>query len=165
MDFAEIFSQVWTYIAGGVAGIGGGAIISWLFSLILARSNKKYARELKEALEAFKSSQIVELSVNQGIDRLKSIQLSQNIQPIVESEIMKAYEVAFKGLHDELELTRKRYADLVNCFEKLAVYFDCAYGVSDEAKQEFQDAVEQAKNNQDLFNKRYRIENGVSYEE
>lgn len=146
MDFAEIFSQVWTYIAGGLAGIGGGAIVTWLFSLMLANSNRKHTKALLEAIEAFKSSQIVDLAVDKGVDRIKSIQLTQNIQPIVESEIQKAYEVAFKGLNHELELTRKRYNDLVVCLEKLADYFEYSYGVSDETKQELRDAIEQAKN-------------------
>ena len=146
MDFAEVFSQAWTYIAGVIGGIGGGAFLSWIFSLIIAHSNKKNAKAILEALEAFKSSQLVELSIDKGIDRIKEIQLSQNIQPIVQSEIVKAYETAFTGLNAEMELTRKRYNDLVNCFEKLAEYFEYSYGVSDETKQELKDAIEQAKN-------------------
>lgn len=140
MDFSEVFSQVWTYIAGGVAGIGGGAIISWLFSLILAHSNKKHTKALLDAIETFRSAQF-----DKSIEQIKSINLTQNIQPIVQSEIVKAYETAFEGLHNELELTRKRYADLVNCFEKLSEYFEYSYGVSDETKQELKNAIEQAK--------------------
>lgn len=143
MDFTEIFNNVWFWIVSFVTG--GGLSVALTIGLNLWHK-ASILKAIVAALNSFKKENSAKEVAEMTLEQIKSVNISQNIQPIVMSEIKKAWEVAFEDFKVELIKSQKRYADLVNCFDKFAVYFENAYGVPESAKEELREAINNAKN-------------------
>ena len=143
MDFTEIFNNVWFWIVSFITG--GGLSIALTIGLNLWHK-ASILKAIVAALNSFKKENSAKEVAQMTLEQIKSVNISQNIQPIVMSEIKKAWEVAFEEFRKELVKTEKRYADLVNCFDKFALYFENAYGVTEETKEELREAINKAKN-------------------
>ena len=137
-DLANIWNMIAPYVTNGAIW---GAIASILGACI-SRAIKKSKNETTAAL----NTKVVANEVKQEIkDDIKNISFEQNIQPLVKSELKKVTEEANEYVKQQLKETQEGYNKLLNCLEKLSAYFDNSIGVSDEAKAELKQAIEEAK--------------------
>lgn len=138
MEFQEILNQAWVWVTSIVGSISLSTILSFFIALI--NSNR-----IKKAIASYRAGEVAELATDKGIERIKSMTFSHDIQPLVESELEKINEHSVKVLKAELNVVKEQYAHLVGVLEALAKYFENAYGVSDETKAELKAKVEEAK--------------------
>lgn len=138
----EILQEIWNTIAPYVAGGTLGSTILVSVVLILRSAIVKRIDGVKDGV----NNQVISSEVSKDLlEKIKNISFEQNIQPIVQSELKKVTEEANTYLKQQLKETQEGYDKLLNCVEKLAMYFDNSIGVSDEAKAELKDAIEQAR--------------------
>ena len=140
MDFTEILSNVWTWIAGIAGTVSIGTLIGFFTALINSAKQRKIAKAYYDSVE-----KLVGETTSEGIKQVKSISFSHDIQPLVESKLQKVYEYSVKVVEKELALVKSQYAHLVSVVEALAKYFDNSIGVSEEAKEGLKKALEEAK--------------------
>ena len=140
MDFTEILSNVWTWIAGAVGTVSIGTLIGLITALINSAKQRKVAQAYYDSVE-----RLVREATGAGIDKVKSISFSHDIQPLVESKLQLVYEYSVKLLTKKLAEVENQYAHLVSVVEALAKYFDNSIGVSEEAKEGLKKALEEAK--------------------
>lgn len=137
-DLANIWNMIAPYVTNGAIW---GAIASILGACI-SRAIKKSKNETTAAL----NTKVVANEVKKEIkDDIKNITFEQDIQPLVKSELKKVTEEANEYVKQQLKETQEGYNKLLNCLEKLSAYFDNSIGVSDEAKAELKQAIEEAK--------------------
>lgn len=145
----EILQQIWDTIAPYVAGgtLGGTILVSVV--LILRAAICKKIDGVKESV----NNKVIANDVSKDLlEKIKNISFEQDIQPIVQSELKKVTEEANTYLKQQLKETQEGYNKLLNCVEKLAMYFDNSIGVSDEAKAELKNAIELARTKEEPSN-------------
>lgn len=141
-ELTNIWNMIAPYVAGGT--LGGTILISVI--LVLRSALCKRIDSVKETFNEKKVTENVSNNVLAGVkEEIKSISFEQNIQPLVQSELKKVTEQANEYLKQQLKETQEGYNKLLNCVEKLSAYFDNSIGVSDEAKAELKQAIEEAK--------------------
>lgn len=144
MDFTEIFSNAWTWIA--TFFISGGAGVT--FSLIANYLHKRAInRTINKALEAFNSENEANKTVELFIEKLKAVTLSTSIQPALKSELVKLEEVFTEKYKLEVAKLTKSNLDVILCFQAFAKYFVNAYGVPEEVKAELEARIAEALGN------------------
>lgn len=141
MEFTEIFSNVWTWIAGVIGMIGVPTITGIIAAFSAMARQRKITQNYYDSVE-----NLVDKATNAGIDRIKNITFKNDIQPLVESELKKVYEYSIAVLETSLKAVQGQYGHVVEVLEALSKYFDNSIGVSDEAKAELKQAIEEAKN-------------------
>ena len=138
----ESIQQIWDIIAPYVTGTTIGSIVMIAVTTIIKSAIAKLG---KKQDEVFSSKVVAKEVSNEMKDEIKNISFEQTIQPLVESELKKVIEAANEYIKQQLKETQEGYNKLINCLEKLAAYFDNSIGVSDEAKTELKQAIEEAK--------------------
>ena len=133
----EWINQIWVWILGGLSGVTLGGIITWLNSWNVSRSIHKTMKKYNPA----KSQQD---AIDQGLEKIKGVTFKHEIQPLVQSEIVKVNENAVKSLKNELREIKAQYTHQTLILEKLAAYFDNSI-VSEAKKAELHEAIEEAK--------------------
>lgn len=145
----EILQEIWNTIAPYVAGGTLGSTILVSVVLILRAAICKKIDGVKESV----NNKVIANDVSKDLlEKIKNISFEQDIQPIVQSELKKVTEEANTYLKQQLKETQEGYNKLVNCVEKLAMYFDNSIGVSDEAKAELKSAIELARTKEEPSN-------------
>lgn len=137
-EIANIWNMIAPYVAGGT--LGGTILISVILVLRSALCKK-----IDGVKEHFNSKEISQDVSNNIKEEIKNITFEQDIQPLVKSELKKVTEEANEYVKQQLKETQEGYNKLLNCLEKLSAYFDNSIGVSDEAKAELKQAIEEAK--------------------
>lgn len=138
----ESIQQIWDIIAPYVTGTTIGSVVMIAVTTIIKSAIAKLG---KKQDEIFSSKVVAKEVSNEMKDEIKNISFEQTIQPLVESELKKVIEAANEYIKQQLKETQEGYNKLINCLEKLAAYFDDSIGVSDEAKTELKQAIEEAK--------------------
>lgn len=145
----EILQEIWNTIAPYVAGGTLGSTILVSVVLILRAAICKKIDGVKESV----NNKVIANDVSKDLlEKIKNISFEQDIQPIVQSELKKVTEEANTYLKQQLKETQEGYNKLLNCVEKLAMYFDNSIGVSDEAKAELKNAIELARTKEEPSN-------------
>lgn len=138
MDFMTILNNIWNAVAPYLAGVSVSGIISAVIYGCLRGAFNKTISKLDV-------SKIAEETTNKSVEQIKKVSFQQSIQPLVESELKKIDENAAKEFKAELNEVKASYEKLRVCLEKLSAYFDNSIYVSDEAKAELHEALEDAK--------------------
>ena len=134
----EIFSQVWVWVVTALGGISLSAIISAIiYGCLKGAFNKAIAKINVE--------KIADKATEKGVERVKKIAFTHDIQPLVESELVKINEKSTEVLKEELKKVSVKYDKVVTILEKLSAYFDNSIGVSEQAKTELKKALVNAK--------------------
>lgn len=134
----EIFSQVWVWVVTALGGISLSAIItSIIYGCLKGAFNKAIAKINVE--------KIADKATEKGVERVKKIAFTHDIQPLVESELVKINEKSTEVLKEELKKVSAKYDKVVTILEKLSAYFDNSIGVSEQAKTELKIALVNAK--------------------
>lgn len=134
----EIINQIWEVIAPYVTGISlSGVLGAIIFGCLKGAFNKTISKINVE--------KISEEATEKGLEKIKGVSFSQSIQPIVESKLKAIEEEANKYIAKQLDEVQEKYDKLVLVLEKLSAYFDNSIGVTEDAKLELKEAINNAK--------------------
>ena len=135
----EFLNEIWVWIMSAVGGVSLSAIISAIiYGCLKGAFNKTISKINVES--------IADKATEKGIERVKKVSFTHNIQPLVESELKKVNEHSVEVLKKELADVQAKYDNVINILEKLACYFDNSIGVADEKKAELKQAIAKAQN-------------------
>ena len=135
----EILNEIWVWIMSAIGGLSLSAIISSIiYGCLKGAFNKTISKINVES--------IADKATEKGIERVKKVSFTHNIQPLVESGLEKVNEKAVETLREELVKLDNKYNNIINILEKQAAYFDNSIGVPEEKKAELKQAIVEAQN-------------------
>lgn len=135
----EFLNEIWVWIMSAVGGISLSAIISAIiYGCLKGAFNKTISKINVES--------IADKATEKGVERVKKVSFTHNIQPLVESELKKINEHSVEVLKKELADVQAKYDNVIDILDKLACYFDNSIGVADEKKAELKQAIAKAQN-------------------
>ena len=134
----EILSSVGLWIAGIVASVSIPTIIGTVFYLVAKGS-------VNRLISRVNVQKIAEQATEKGIEKVKKVTFTHNIQPLCESELQKINEKSNEHINNTVARLEKKLDKVILIQEKQAKYFDNSIGVSEEAKKELKEAIEKAK--------------------
>ena len=135
----EILNTIWGYVLPIGGGLTVGAIIVAIALPILKGSVTKIVSRLNV-------EEIEKKAVERGVEQVKNISFTQNIQPLVKSELVKVTEAVTTELQSNIEKVHNDYISILAIMEKLSAYFDNSIAITDEAKKALKAEIEKAKN-------------------
>lgn len=138
----ETWERAKHVVLGVFAGFSVGAIVSAIFAVVVKRIVNKIFDKMEKNTN---STTIADLSSQKILDKLSNVALDVNIKPVLESQYKAMSEEINGELTINLQKQDKKNLAVINLLEKLGNYFDCSVAVSDEAKAEFKQAVQEAK--------------------
>ena len=135
----EFLNEIWVWIMSAVGGVSLSAIISAIiYGCLKGAFNKTISKINVES--------IADKATEKGVERVKKVSFTHNIQPLVESELKKVNEHSVEVLKKELADVQAKYDNVINILDKLACYFDNSIGVAEEKKEELKQAIAKAQN-------------------
>ena len=135
----EFLNEIWVWIMSAVGGVSLSAIISAIiYGCLKGAFNKTISKINVES--------IADKATEKGVERVKKVSFTHNIQPLVESELKKVNEHSVEVLKKELADVQAKYDNVINILDKLACYFDNSIGVAEEKKTELKQAIAKAQN-------------------
>lgn len=135
----EFLNEIWVWIMSTIGGLSLSAIISSIiYGCLKGAFNKTISKINVES--------IADKATEKGIERVKKVSFTHNIQPLVESGLEKVNEKAVETLREELVKLDNKYNNIINILEKQAAYFDNSIGVPEEKKAELKQAIVEAQN-------------------
>ena len=134
----EFLSNIGMWIVGALGGLSIAGIISAIIYGCLKGA-------FNRTLQKMNIEKINENLANKQMERIKKVSFTQNIQPLVETELKKVTEAANEYIKKELIETQKKYDNVIMVLEKFYAYFDDSL-VSDVKKEELRKALDDAKN-------------------
>ena len=135
----EFLNEIWIWIMSAIGGVSLSAIISSIiYGCLKGAFNKTISKINVES--------IADKATEKGIERVKKVSFTHNIQPLVESSLEKVNEKAVETLREELVKLDNKYNNIINILEKQAAYFDNSIGVPEEKKAELKQAIVEAQN-------------------
>lgn len=135
----EFLNEIWVWIMSAIGGLSLSAIISSIiYGCLKGAFNKTISKINVES--------IADKATEKGIERVKKVSFTHNIQPLVESGLEKVNEKAVETLREELVKLDNKYNNIINILEKQAAYFDNSIGVPEEKKAELKQAIVEAQN-------------------
>lgn len=135
----EFLNEIWIWIMSAIGGLSLSAIISSIiYGCLKGAFNKTISKINVES--------IADKATEKGIERVKKVSFTHNIQPLVESGLEKVNEKAVETLKEELVKLDNKYNNIINILEKQAAYFDNSIGVPEEKKAELKQAIVEAQN-------------------
>ncbi len=135
----EFLNEIWVWIMSAIGGLSLSAIISSIIYGCLKGAFNK-------AISKINVESIADKATEKGVERVKKVSFTHNIQPLVESGLEKVNEKAVETLREELVKLDNKYNNIINILEKQAAYFDNSIGVPEEKKAELKQAIVEAQN-------------------
>ena len=135
----EFLNEIWVWIMSAIGGLSLSAIISAIiYGCLKGAFNKTISKINVES--------IADKATEKGVERVKKVSFTHNIQPLVESELKKVNEHSVEVLKKELADVQTKYDNVIDILDKLACYFDNSIGVAEEKKAELKQAIAKAQN-------------------
>ena len=135
----EFLNEIWVWIMSAIGGVSLSAIISAIiYGCLKGAFNKTISKINVES--------IADKATEKGVERVKKVSFTHNIQPLVESELKKVNEHSVEVLKKELADVQAKYDNVIDILDKLACYFDNSIGVAEEKKAELKQAIAKAQN-------------------
>ena len=135
----EFLNEIWVWIVSTIGGLSLSAIVSAvIYGSLKGAFNKTISKINVES--------IADKATEKGVERVKKVSFTHNIQPLVESGLEKVNEKALETLKEELIKLDNKYNNIINILEKQAAYFDNSIGVPEEKKAELKQAIVEAQN-------------------
>lgn len=135
----EFLNEIWIWIMSAIGGLSLSAIISSIiYGCLKGAFNKTISKINVES--------IADKATEKGVERVKKVSFTHNIQPLVESELKKVNEHSVEVLKKELDDVQAKYDNVIDILDKLACYFDNSIGVAEEKKAELKQAIAKAQN-------------------
>lgn len=142
MDFTGIFQTVEGWI---IASVGGVSFAGILAAVIYGCLKGAFSKTIAKAGLEKTQEEAAEKAAEKAVGKVKKLSFEQSLQPIVETQLKKITLEAQDLVKKELEEVKDKYTKLLAVLEALSKYFDNSIGVSDTAKAELKDAIEEAK--------------------
>lgn len=143
----EFLSNIWLWIVSAIGGLSiAGIITTVIYGTLKGAFNR--------TIQKMNIEKINENLANKQMERIKKVSFTQNIQPLVETELRKITEAANEYIKKELQETQKKYDNVIAVLEKFYAYFDDSL-VSDFKKEELRKALDDAKNDTSKPNEIY----------
>ena len=139
---SETLKQILIWVGTALSSISLTSVINFISISIRMSRIKKWIEKNNQQETA---RQIGNEAAKLAVEQIKEISFKQNIQPIAESELEKVNEKSIAFIEKSLKDTNENYNKLLKVFESFAKYFDNSFGVPDEVKQEFKNALNEAK--------------------
>lgn len=125
----EILNTIWLWVISILGGLSISSIISAvIYGCLKGAFNKTISKINVE--------KIADLATDKGVERVKKVSFTHNIQPIVESELKKINEYSKEVFDKKMETISKQYEMIVKILIKFSAYFDNSIGVPDSAKED-----------------------------
>lgn len=125
----EILNTIWVWVISILGGLSISSIISAvIYGCLKGAFNKTISKINVE--------KIADLATDKGVERVKKVSFTHNIQPIVESELKKINEYSKEVFDKKMETISKQYEMIVKILIKFSAYFDNSIGVPDSAKED-----------------------------
>ena len=135
----EFLNEIWVWIMSAIGGVSLSAIISAIiYGCLKGAFNKTISKINVES--------IADKATEKGVERVKKVSFTHNIQPLVESELKKINEHSVEVVRKELDDVQDKYDKIIDILDKLACYFDNSIGVAEEKKAELKQAIAKAQN-------------------
>ena len=135
----EFLNELWVWILSAIGGVSFSAVITAvIYGCLKGAFNKTISKINVES--------IADKATEKGVERVKKVSFTHNIQPLVESELKKVNEHSVEVLKKELADVQAKYDNVINILDKLACYFDNSIGVAEEKKAELKQAIAKAQN-------------------
>lgn len=125
-----------------VIGVSISTIVGAIVIVVVKYLTSKGLNTIEKNTNA---STIADKTSDKLLANMSNMALNVNMKPLMESQYREMSEQVYADLKQENALLKKMVYANINCLEKLGGYFDCSVAVSDEAKQEFKDTIEQSK--------------------
>ena len=138
----ETWEKCKGWLIGAFSGVSLSVIVAAIMSVLIKRATNKGFDKLEKNTN---STTIADLSSQKILDKLSNVALDVNIKPVLASQYKAMSEEINGELTINLQKQDKKNLAVINLVEKLGNYFDCSVAVSDEAKAEFKQAVQEAK--------------------
>ena len=137
----EILNTIWVWVISILGGLSISSIISAvIYGCLKGAFNKTISKINVE--------KIADLATDKGVERVKKVSFTHNIQPIVESELKKINEYAIEVFNKKMETISKQYEMIVQILIKFSAYFDNSIGVPDSAKEDLKKILLEALENE-----------------
>lgn len=137
----EILNSIYMWIFSAIGGVSLSAIISAIiYGCLKGAFNKTISKINVE--------KIANLATDKGVEKVKKVSFTHNIQPIVESELKKINEYSTEVFNKKMETISKQYEMIVKILIKFAAYFDNSIGVPDSAKEDLKKILLEALENE-----------------
>lgn len=134
----EFLNQIWVWVAGILGGISYTGIIgAVIYGCLRGGFNR--------TIQKLNVEKINENIANKQMERIKKVSFTQNIQPIVESELKKITENANAYIDKAYEKVEIKFDKILNVMKCFAAYFDNSIAVTDEAKENLKNAIAEAE--------------------
>ena len=138
----ESVKTVWDIVIPVGAGITIGAIVVFIGVVILKAIFSKLVNKL---IGGINYKKIAENATQKGIDTLKTVHFTQNIEPIAKSELLKISEQANAMWEKRAKFFEEKWDKAVKVLEIFTEYFDNSVGVPAEKKAELKSAFAEIK--------------------
>ena len=134
----EILNEVWVQILAILGGVSLSGIISAIIYGALRGAFDK-------TISKIDIQKITTDTIENAVGQIRKVTFTHSIQPLVESGLEKINEKANEYIDERLKALDKKLDNIILIQEKQAAYFDNSIGVSETAKEELKEAIENAK--------------------
>ncbi len=140
LGIVENIQALWDKVSPYLAGITLGGIVSCFFYAFFSGSIKKFINKIS-------IGDMVEKTVDESMERIKTLAITLELQPLVAEELDRIQKQVIEANQKAYEKVLESNAKLIDCFGKLASYFDNSIAVPQEIKEELHLAISEAKEN------------------
>ena len=133
----NIINQVWFWVATALSSVTLTGIISVIIYVCLKGGFAKMINRINV-------EKIANMATDKGVEQVKKITFTHNIQPLVESKLAKINEYSTQVLQSELAKVEAKYDKLIEILETLSNFFDNSI-VAQEKKDELKNVIASAK--------------------
>ena len=138
----ENVKTVWDIVIPVGAGITIGAIVVFIGLIIIKAVIGKLVGNLIGGIDYKK---IAENATQKGIDTLKTVHFTQNVEPLAKSELLKVSEQANAMWEKRALFFEEKWDKAIKVLEIFTEYFDNSIGVPAEKKAELKSAFAEIK--------------------
>lgn len=140
LGIVENIQALWDKVSPYLAGITLGGIVSCFFYAFFSGSIKKFINKIS-------IGDMVEKTVDESMERIKTLAITLELQPLVAEELERIQKQVIEANQKAYEKVLESNAQLIDCFGKLASYFDNSIAVPQEIKDDLHLAINEAKEN------------------
>ena len=140
LTFVEEIQKLWNVVSPYLTGITIGGIVSCFFYAFFSGSIKKFINKIS-------IGDMIDKTVDESMNRIKTLTISLELQPLVAEELEKIEKRVEETNQKAYEKVLQSNAQLIECFGKLASYFDSSIAVPQEIKDDLHLAIDNAKEN------------------
>ena len=140
LGILENIQALWDKVAPYLTGITIGGIVSCFFYAFFSGSIKKFINKIS-------IGDMIDKTVDESMEKIKTVTISMELQPLVAQELEKIITKVEESNQKAYNKVIESNAKLIECFGKLASYFDSSIAVPQEIKDDLHLAIDEAKNN------------------